>query len=240
MIPEQPTQKNSNEALDLHLKCLRLIEKTYFELGQKGGDAQKNVALATTLAQDLLRDFKVLADFTIVEKAFADGVRNSDAFVLCPRTWYKWLMPYKTKLTKQYLQLKADEKKQLPPLSDAEKERQHQVFITDCIVQPYQDFCKTGEFEIRSFLLGPTWKYLNKLGHALQSKERMQELYKQVLPKALAEQKRRKTERKLGNRNIYVFEGESLLQEHYAYHAAIQEVFAFWQDTDEDVKGLFG
>ncbi len=239
MTPEKNNTKTNDFALNWHLQCLRLIEKTYFELGQNGGDAQKNVALATTLAQDLLRDFKVLNDFSVIEKAFAEGVRKGDEFVVCPRTWYKWLLPYKTKATKLYLQQKAEEQKLLPQPTETEKERQYQVFITDCILQPYQQFCETGEFEIRSFMLSRTWKFLNKHGHALQSKERMRELYRLAKPKAIAEQKRRKTQRKLGNHSVYVFENEGLLQEHYAYHAAIQEVFAFWRDTEEDVSALF-
>lgn len=239
MTSIKTSAQKTNPALDLHLKCLHLIEKTYVELGQKGADAEKNVALATILAQDLLKDFKILTDFTLVEKAFADGVRNSEAFVLCPRTWYKWLKPYKEKATKNYLAEKAKEQKLLPELSTAEKERQHKVFITDCILIPYQQFCSTGEFEIRSFMLGKTWKHLNKHRYALQSKERMQELYKLAKPKAIKELKRRKTQYKLGNFSVHVFENENLLQEHYAYHTAIKEVFAFWQETEENVEGLF-
>ena len=77
---------------ELTKKCIGLISNTLVQLGQTKTD-KDILILATTLADDLLRDFKKLSWFD-VEEAFRTGVRG-DKFVLNVQTYYAWLRAQK-------------------------------------------------------------------------------------------------------------------------------------------------
>jgi phosphoribosyl-dephospho-CoA transferase len=77
---------------ELTKKCIGLISNTLVQLGQTKTD-KDILVLATTLADDLLRDFKTLS-WTCVEEAFRTGIRG-DKFVLNVQTYYSWLRAQK-------------------------------------------------------------------------------------------------------------------------------------------------
>ena len=81
---------------DLTFKCVDLISKTFVELGQ--AKPQEEIALlAQTLADDLKRDFKSL-EIKDIQEAFSRGTRETDLFVIKPRTWYTWIKTYRNLL----------------------------------------------------------------------------------------------------------------------------------------------
>ena len=77
---------------ELTKKCIGLISKSLIELGQTKSD-KDILVLATTLADDLLRDFKTLS-WVDVEEAFRTGIRG-DKFVLNVQTYYSWIRAQK-------------------------------------------------------------------------------------------------------------------------------------------------
>ena len=77
---------------ELTKKCIGLISNTLVQLGQTKSD-KDILILATTLAEDLMRDFEKLSWFD-VEEAFRTGVRG-DKFVLNVQTYYSWLRAQK-------------------------------------------------------------------------------------------------------------------------------------------------
>ena len=77
---------------ELTKKCIGLISNTLVQLGQTKSD-KDILILASTLAEDLMRDFKTLS-WTCVEEAFRTGIRG-DKFVLNVQTYYAWLRAQK-------------------------------------------------------------------------------------------------------------------------------------------------
>ena len=78
---------------ELTKKCIGLISKALVELGQTKSD-KDILLLSSTLAEDLIRDFKTLT-FEDVEEAFRTGIRSTDKFVLNVQTYYSWLRAQK-------------------------------------------------------------------------------------------------------------------------------------------------
>jgi len=77
---------------ELTKKCIGLISTTLVQLGQTKSD-KDILILASTLAEDLMRDFKTLS-WTCVEEAFRTGIRG-DKFVLNVQTYYSWIRAQK-------------------------------------------------------------------------------------------------------------------------------------------------
>tara|TARA_R110002050_G_scaffold179539_1_gene312914 strand:+ start:2601 stop:2966 length:366 start_codon:yes stop_codon:yes gene_type:complete len=74
---------------ELTKKCIGLISKSLIELGQTKTD-KDILILATTLADDLIRDFSKMS-FEDIEEAFRNGIRQTDLFSLNVKTYYKWI-----------------------------------------------------------------------------------------------------------------------------------------------------
>ena len=78
---------------ELTKKCIGLISKTLVELGQNKSD-KDILLLSSTLAEDLVRDWKTLT-WNDIEEAFRTGIRTTDKFVLNVQTYYSWLRSQK-------------------------------------------------------------------------------------------------------------------------------------------------
>ena len=78
---------------ELTKKCIGLISSTLVQLGQTKTD-KDILILASTLAEDLVRDWKMLS-WQEVEESFRSGIRESEEFALNVKTYYKWLRTHK-------------------------------------------------------------------------------------------------------------------------------------------------
>ena len=78
---------------ELTKKCIGLISSTLVQLGQTKTD-KDILILASTLAEDLVRDWKMLS-WKDVEESFRSGIRESEDFALNVKTYYKWLRTHK-------------------------------------------------------------------------------------------------------------------------------------------------
>tara|TARA_R100001510_G_scaffold7869_1_gene6101 strand:+ start:183 stop:599 length:417 start_codon:yes stop_codon:yes gene_type:complete len=78
---------------ELTKKCIGLISSTLVQLGQTKTD-KDILILASTLAEDLVRDWKMLS-WRDVEESFRSGIRESEEFALNVKTYYKWLRTHK-------------------------------------------------------------------------------------------------------------------------------------------------
>tara|TARA_R110002020_G_scaffold346394_2_gene560276 strand:+ start:788 stop:1195 length:408 start_codon:yes stop_codon:yes gene_type:complete len=80
---------------ELTKKCIGLISQTLVELGQTKSDKDVLI-LSTTLANDLIRDFKTLT-WEDIENAWRQGVRTSkaDVIVINVPNYYRWIKEHK-------------------------------------------------------------------------------------------------------------------------------------------------
>ena len=78
---------------ELRTKCVDLLSKTFLELRQNPTE-EDIVSLAIILADDLKDDFEKLY-FEDIEKAFREGVRKTDDFVIGVKTWYRWIKKHR-------------------------------------------------------------------------------------------------------------------------------------------------
>ena len=78
---------------ELTKKCIGLISSTLVQLGQTKTD-KDILILASTLAEDLIRDWKMLS-WQDVEESFRSGIRESEEFALNVKNYYKWLRTHK-------------------------------------------------------------------------------------------------------------------------------------------------
>ena len=78
---------------ELTKKCIGLISSTLVQLGQTKAD-KDILILASTLAEDLVRDWK-MHSWQEVEESFRSGIRESEEFALNVKTYYKWLRTHK-------------------------------------------------------------------------------------------------------------------------------------------------
>ena len=74
---------------ELTKKCIGLISKSLIQLGQTKSD-KHILILATTLAEDLMRDFSKM-QWSDIEESFRTGIRETDEFHLSVKTYYKWI-----------------------------------------------------------------------------------------------------------------------------------------------------
>ena len=77
---------------ELTKKCIGLISNTLVQLGQTKSD-KDILILASTLAEDLMRDFSTMS-WPDVEESFRSGIRG-DRFVVNVQTYYIWLRAQK-------------------------------------------------------------------------------------------------------------------------------------------------
>ena len=77
---------------ELTKKCIGLISNTLVQLGQTKSD-KDILILASTLAEDLMRDFGNMS-WNDVEEAFRSGIRG-ERFVVNVQTYYIWLRAQK-------------------------------------------------------------------------------------------------------------------------------------------------
>ena len=78
---------------ELTKKCIGLISSSLVQLGQTKTD-KDILILASTLAEDLVRDFGTML-WEDIEEAFRNGIRNADEFSLNVKTYYKWIKHHK-------------------------------------------------------------------------------------------------------------------------------------------------
>ena len=74
---------------ELTKKCIGLISSSLVQLGQTKTD-KDILILASTLAEDLVRDFPRM-EWKDIEEAFRTGIRETDEFSLNVKTYYKWI-----------------------------------------------------------------------------------------------------------------------------------------------------
>jgi|TARA_R100001163_G_C4933576_1_gene108470 hypothetical protein len=79
---------------ELRTHCLEILSKTFLELRQDKVTEDDIVSLSLILADDLKRDFKNL-ELMDIKNAFIRGTRETDLFVVKPRTWYTWIKTYR-------------------------------------------------------------------------------------------------------------------------------------------------
>ena len=73
--------------------CVDLLMKTYTELGQTPSE-QVVMIMSQSLANDLKTDFDTL-DLADIQKAFSEGVRNTDKFSINVKTYYYWIKKHR-------------------------------------------------------------------------------------------------------------------------------------------------
>lgn len=86
---------------DLDDRCLALIGKTLKDLGQPNKTDLEKFNLSLDLAKDLKYRYSKLS-WKAVVVAFDNGVRETDLFMLCPKTWCKWLNNIKQRIAEAY------------------------------------------------------------------------------------------------------------------------------------------
>ena len=82
---------------ELRTRSLEILSKTFLELRQDKVTEDDIVSLSLILADDLKRDFKSL-EIKDIQEAFSRGTRETDLFVVKPRTWYRWIKTYRNLL----------------------------------------------------------------------------------------------------------------------------------------------
>ena len=78
---------------DLQSMCVDLLAKSFLELRQKT-KSEELIAYAQILSDDLKQDFEKLT-FEDIVKAFREGVRNTDDFLISVKTYYKWIKAHR-------------------------------------------------------------------------------------------------------------------------------------------------
>ena len=78
---------------DLQSLCVDLLAKSFLELRQKT-KSEELIAYAKILSDDLKQDFEKLT-FEDIVKAFREGVRNTDDFLISVKTYYKWIKAHR-------------------------------------------------------------------------------------------------------------------------------------------------
>ena len=78
---------------DLQSLCVDLFAKSFLELRQKT-KSEELIAYAQILSDDLKQDFEKLT-FEDIVKAFREGVRNTDDFLISVKTYYKWIKAHR-------------------------------------------------------------------------------------------------------------------------------------------------
>ena len=73
--------------------CVDLLAKSFLELRQKT-QSEELIAYAQILCDDLKQDFEKLT-FEDIVKAFREGVRNTDDFLISVKTYYKWIKAHR-------------------------------------------------------------------------------------------------------------------------------------------------
>ena len=94
---------------ELTKNCIGLVSKTLVELGQTKSD-KDILMLSTSLAQDLMEDFKTLT-WEDVENAWRQGVRTdkSEVIVINVPNYYRWMKKHKQLLNEdRYAQMNKD------------------------------------------------------------------------------------------------------------------------------------
>jgi|2_EtaG_2_1085320.scaffolds.fasta_scaffold31463_2 hypothetical protein len=86
---------------ELDDRCLALIGKTLKDLGQPNKTDLEKFNLSLDLAKDLKYRYSKLS-WKAVVVAFDNGVRETDLFMLCPKTWCKWLNNIKQRIAEAY------------------------------------------------------------------------------------------------------------------------------------------
>ena len=79
------------EALRSH--AVEILSKAYLELGQNPTE-DTIVSMSLILAEDLQKDFKNL-EIEDIKAAFRKGIRDTDAFHITVKTYYKWIKTYR-------------------------------------------------------------------------------------------------------------------------------------------------
>jgi|TARA_R100000049_G_C1931758_1_gene75680 hypothetical protein len=87
---------------ELDNRCLKLIGKTLKDLGQPNKTDLEKFNLSLDLAKDLKYRYSKLS-WKAVVVAFDNGVRETDLFMLCPKTWCKWLNNIKQRIAEAYV-----------------------------------------------------------------------------------------------------------------------------------------
>jgi hypothetical protein len=78
---------------ELRIFANDLLGKTYLQLGQKP-NAEDMFQLSLILAEDLKDDFETLT-LEDIQKAFREGLRNTDDFHLTIKVYYKWIKAFR-------------------------------------------------------------------------------------------------------------------------------------------------
>lgn len=73
--------------------CIDLLAQTYMELGQRPNE-EDVFSFGCILATDLTEDFPNM-EFVDVQKAFRDGIRNTDKFHITVKTYYGWIKTWR-------------------------------------------------------------------------------------------------------------------------------------------------
>tara|TARA_R100000773_G_C4211024_1_gene110615 strand:+ start:364 stop:1026 length:663 start_codon:yes stop_codon:yes gene_type:complete len=171
MIGKEVTQ-------DLVAFSFQIINKTLFELSQKRSETDRKV-YANMLADDLTKRYYNLTREEVA-LAFAKGVREKDELAVNPRSWNIWLREAKLKSNSFRLQ-QMKEKNQLQlehKKSPEELKKIFDEFVEYCILQPYEEYCKTKSFRISGISI--VYKYLENKKLIILSAEYKKRLFEEM------------------------------------------------------------
>tara|TARA_Y100000401_G_scaffold52350_1_gene41111 strand:+ start:1284 stop:1640 length:357 start_codon:yes stop_codon:yes gene_type:complete len=107
---------------ELRTHSLEILSKTFLELRQTTVTEDDIVSLSLILADDLKRDFKNL-ELIDIKNAFSRGTRETDLFVVKPRTWYTWIKTYRDLLWSAEYEVRTMNRdpRQVPYFKDGQK-----------------------------------------------------------------------------------------------------------------------
>ena len=141
-IGKQP----SNELLNF---CGQTIKRVLFEMSQN--KPNEDIAIMANILMTDLNDSFHRLTMEDVTQAFHRGVRTTDQLAINPRTWFNWLNIQKLKSNATRINsAQTKEKMRIETkVSSVDKNKVLEEFLTLCVIEPYEEFCKGDEIVLQ-------------------------------------------------------------------------------------------
>ena len=170
-IGKQP----SNELLNF---CGQTIKRVLFEMSQN--KPNEDIAImANILMTDLNDKFHRLTQQDVTQ-AFHIGVRTTDQLAINPRTWFNWLNVQKLKSNATRINsAQTQEKMRIETkFSSVDKNKVLEEFLTLCVIEPYEEFCKGDEIVLQG--VNQIYIWLEKNRFLLVPEDEKEKIWREV------------------------------------------------------------
>mgnify|MGYP003631900458 FL=1 len=170
-IGKQP----SNELLNF---CGQTIKRVLFEMSQNKPN-EDIVIMANILMTDLNDKFHRLT-MEDVTQAFHIGVRTTDQLAINPRTWFNWLNVQKLKSNATRINSAQTEEKMRieTKFSSVDKNKVLEEFLTLCVIEPYEEFCKGDDIVLQG--VNQIYIWLEKNRFLLVPEDEKEKIWREV------------------------------------------------------------